>query len=306
MADFEIRQDRLRKLSKSMIDSTESPKSLLRRVNGLEEQEIEFKNFYRDSDYTNEDDALEAFIKESLTKRVPRAKLGDKRIKRIPVTEFIRFALFFLDNLEGVRTGRDEKGNLTGLEPLTFDDLWDGLNTFARIKIKVKMLVRANNMPADLWRNTKRKDGHTKPIGKFVYSELLGFKSWSANVEKKLIEHKETFKSLAVGYFMGHSKYHLEIDFFRISDLNKRCSELDEKNSDMLVANALGSYLDFRYTSSMIPDCSVDLSTPDEPKFAGISLPEAVLARLQEDKKTSEDSKTFLEVIVKRPPIRKI
>ena len=56
----------------------------------------------------------------------------------------------------------------------------------------------------------------------------------------------------------------------------------------------------------MIPDCSVDLSTPDEPKFAGISLPEAVLARLQEDKKTSEDSKTFLEVIVKRPPIRKI
>jgi hypothetical protein len=205
-----------------------------------------------------------------------------------------------------VKTERDEKGNLTGLEPLSFDELWGGLKTFARIRIKEKMLVRANNMPADLWRKNKRKDGYKKPIGKFVYSELLGFKSWSANAEKKLIEHREVFKSLAIGYFRGHSKYDMEIDFFRSSDPKKRIVELVEKSSNMLVANALESYFDFRYTSSMIPDCSVDLSTPDEPKFAGISLPEAVLARLQGDKKTSEDGKTFLEVIVEHPPIRKI
>lgn len=304
MANYSIRQDRLRKLTQAIIDSTKTPNSLLKRIGGLEELEVEFKKFYRESDYNNEDHAILAFIEKAFSKRVTVKKSGDLRVRKIPISRFINFALIFLDNLQGVKLVRDEKMNLLGLAPLSFNDLWDGLNVFGRVKVKDKMLMRANNMPVDLWKKAKRKDGHIRPIGKFVYSELLGLRSWDTSVEKKLIEHKETFKSLAIGYFSGHCKYRMEIEEFLSLSLKKSVSGLREKSSDMLIDRDLRECLSLRFADSKIPDCIVDLSLPDEPKFSGISLPISVLRRLEEDQKSEDGDKTFLENIVTRPSIR--
>jgi hypothetical protein len=304
MADYSIRQDRLRKLSQAIIDSTKTPKSLLKRIRGLEELEIEFKKFYRESDYNNEDHAISAFIEKSFSKRVTVKKSGDLRVRKISTARFINFALFFLDNLQGVKLSRDEDLNLIGLDPLTFDDLWRALNIFGRVKIKVKMLMMAKNMPVDLWKRAKRKEGYKRPIGKFVYSELLGLKSWDTSVEKKLIEHKEFFKSLAIGYFSGHSKYGIEIEEFLSSSPKGSVSKLQKKSSDMLVFNGLREYMSFRSSDCRVPSCIVDLSLPDEPKFSGISLPISVLRRLKEDQKGEKEDKKFLENIVIRPPVR--
>jgi hypothetical protein len=303
MADYSIRQERLRKLTQAVVDSTKTPKSLLKRIEGLEELEVEFKKFYRESDYTNEDHAIVAFIEKSFRKRVTVKKSGDLRVRKIPAAKFLNFSLFFLDNLQGVKLSRDEDCNLTGLDPLTFDDLWRALNIFGRVKIKDKMLMMAKNMPVDLWKRAKRKEGYKRPIGKFVYSELLGLKSWDTPVEKKLIEHKEFFKSLAIGYFSGHSKYGIEIEEF-LSSSPRGGVKLQKKSSDMLVFNGLREYMSFRSSDYRVPSCIVDLSLPDEPKFSGISLPISVLRRLKEDQKGEKEDKNFLENIVIRPPVR--
>lgn len=304
MADYSIRQDRLRKLARAVIDSTKTPGSLLKRIGGLEELEIEFKKFYRESDYNNEDHAISAFIEKSFYKRVTVEKSGDQRVRKISTARFNNFALFFLDNLQGVNLTRDKNGDLLGLDPLSFDDLWVALNIFGRVKIKNKMLMLANNMPFDLWKRSKRKEGHKRPIGKFVYSELLGVKSWDTTVEKKLIEHKEFFKSLAIGYFSGHCKYGIEIEDFLSSSLGKSVPKLQKKSSDMLIYNDLREYLNFRSSDCRTPNCIVDLSIPEEPKFSGISLPVSVLRRLKEDQKDENGGGAFLENIVIRPPIR--
>ena len=286
MIDKEIRRGRLQRLAKSIIDSTRTTEALLKRVVELEGFELEFKRFYRKSDYNHEDDALDAFIKNNSPKRVSGIKVKDKRHKKILESDFISFALLFLDNLNGIKLDRDQNGEIAGLEPLSFSELWEALNIFGRVKIKRKVVIRKNNVPEDLWKKAKRKDGHTKPLGKVLPCELLGVKSWSPAVEKKMLEHKSLFRFLLIGYFSGHRKFGLEIE---------------EKCSDMLAGKHLRKYLDSRFNDQNVPDCRVDLSVPDEPKFEGISLPKAVLARIAMDEDKSI-GKAYLDQIEKRPP----
>jgi hypothetical protein len=276
------RVDRLRKLSGILLQNTNTAESLIKRVYGLDEIEADFQKFWRQSDIENEDDAIKAYSKSG--RRV--SGVPAKKPKRgVALYRFINFSLSFLDKLA-------KPDPTPGMpDPLLISDLWEGLMVYGQVRSKDYVLLTEANMPDDMWKSAKRKAGYLKPIAPIRSPiEILGRKRWTPALQKQLSEYLPNFKSLAIGFFRGHS-----------------LSRMDwEKSSEVLNDNDLRELKESRAKISLNHDGMVDVSDPANPKFSGIALPDCVQWL---EKEKSWDEKGQAKVIRMKktlPPLDKL
>jgi hypothetical protein len=279
------RVDRLRQLSVILLQNTNTAESLIKRVYGLDEIEADFQKFWRQSDIANEDNAMKAFSKgyQKSGRRVSGVP-AKKPKSGVALYRFIKFSLSFLDNL----TKPDPTSGIP--EPLLMSDLWEGLMNYGQFRSKNYVTLTRANMPDDMWKSAKRKDGYLKPITPIQSPiEILGRKRWTPGLQKQLSEYRPNFKSLAIGFFQGHS-----------------LSRMDwEKSSEVLKDRDLRK-LNEKLAKISTHSGVVNVSDPTNPEFHGIALPHCVQL-LQNNKLSDEKGQSRVIKMMKTlPPLEKL
>jgi hypothetical protein len=254
------RLERLRKLAAALNEKIEDPKTLLERVDGLREAEEDFRKFSQG--YNDEDSALDAFIQElHADERRIRAVATKKELKNpIPLERFRDFARSYLDNLRQVEIKlTDGRERIKDYEPLSLDDLWEGLLAYGRFRERKYIKWEKENMPEGMWKKGKRAQGSLKLISKMTSpSDLLEIKQWSDGVEKRLMRHRDFFDAFATGYLQGHWNGY---EHWR------------RKTSVCLDSNDLRKLIDSLHGDAFAHQCTVSFDASHGPRFHGISLP---------------------------------
>jgi len=284
--EAENRSSRLRKLAEVLLKATKRKDALHSRVNGLEDFERDFLSFCRESDIPNEDDALQAFSDLYLKSKRQAPRLGSKKKpEKATLDRFMQFSLHFLDNLTQPPSG-------SGLpEPLTMDDLWDGLMAFGRVKVKDYVKLGRENMSDERWKKARRKEGYAKPLGPVNGPlDILGVKKWTPSLEKSLSEYRSTFESLVTGFLRGYSL--ASIDW-------------DKKTSDILNTKDLRQLSDARNQDAFAHDGVIDASDPSNPRLHGIAMPACVMWQLSNEAKDETEREKWLKRVKTLPPLNK-
>ena len=286
------RLERLRKLAAALIDKIQDPQTLFERVDGLSEMEEGFKEFSQG--YNDEDSALDAYIKmkQADKKRVRAVATKNEPRNPIPLERFRNFAESYLYNLLKAEIKiTDGCENIKCPEPLSLDDLWEGLLAYGRFRGKKYYKWEKEILPEIMRKKGKRAEGTLIPISEVTSpSDLLEIKQWSDGVEKRLMRHRNFFDAFATGYLLGH--------WAGFENWRK-------KTSVELESNDLRKLLDSIEVDDFTHQCTVAFDAPDGPRFHGISLPAYSHWQLANEANDDGARQKWAKLVRKQEPLEK-